>query len=393
MVLALLGVFLLLLGGVAILTGTLPLTDLAALADRVAPILLFVVAMTIVTELCSDAGVFRFIARRLRRWGLGSAWWLWLLVCILAVLTTIFLSLDTTAVLLTPIVVNVARQAGLPPLPFALITVWLANTASLLLPISNLTNLLAQQQLGSITPLGFATLMAAPAVVAILVPMAVVAVVYRGQLTTRYPRTPTVPAGGARPPLPPDRVLGGVSAGILLALIPALLSGLPVWIPASAAAAALILVYAVRRRTALRWGLVPWSLLTFVSGLFVAMAALENLGLPAILASLAGTGGSPAELLRLGATGMLGANVANNLPAYLALEPIADTTPRLLSLLVGVNAGPLITPWASLATLLWHDRLRSMNVQVNWRAFIVFGLGLAPLTVGLSLGALILVTP
>ena len=45
--------------------------------------------------------------------------------------------------LLTPVVIAVARQLGLSAVPFAMTTVWLANTASLLLPVSNLTNLLA----------------------------------------------------------------------------------------------------------------------------------------------------------------------------------------------------------------------------------------------------------
>lgn len=48
----------------------------------------------------------------------------------------------------------------------------------------------------------------------------------------------------------------------------------------------------------------------------------------------------------------------NNLPAYLALEPGARTAGELMALIIGVNAGPIITPWGSLATLLWADQLR-----------------------------------
>ncbi|TPW65361.1 SLC13 family permease, partial [Schumannella sp. 10F1B-5-1] len=104
---------------------------------------------------------FAAIAERLARLGRGHGWVLWLLVVLLAVAATVFLSLDTTAVLLTPVVVLLARHHGYPPLPFALTTVWLANTASLLLPVSNLTNLLAEHALGYSDPARFAALMAA----------------------------------------------------------------------------------------------------------------------------------------------------------------------------------------------------------------------------------------
>ena len=60
-----------------------------------------------------------------------------------AVTSTAVLSLDTTAVLVTPVVLALARQLGLDVALFAYTAVWLANTASLFLPVSNLTNLLA----------------------------------------------------------------------------------------------------------------------------------------------------------------------------------------------------------------------------------------------------------
>ena len=94
-----------------------------------------------------------------------------------------------------------------------------------------------------------------------------------------------------------------------------------------------------------------------------------------MLAELAGSGESPAALLRLSLSGMLGANAVDNLPAYLALEPVAGASPaRLAALLIGVNAGPLITPWASLATLLWHSRLKALGVELRWTRYLVLGL-------------------
>jgi arsenical pump membrane protein len=379
---AVVGAVLLVLGVVAVAIGVLPPPEVAELWERVWPILLFVVAVTVVTELAAEAGLFTWVAQRTARWGRGRAWVLWLLVVLVAALCTVFLSLDTTAVLLTPVVIVLARHAGLNPLPFALTTVWMANAGSLLLPVSNLTNLLAQHAMGDPSPAAFAALMWAPALVAMVVPMVAVFLIARRGLLVRY-------EAGEEEPVD-DRVLFTASAIVVVALVPLLVSGLPVWLPASAAAVVLLAVFLVRRRSVLRFGLVPWQLVVLASGLFLFIEALHALGLGELLAAVSGTGESPLALLRLSLTGMVGANAIDNLPAYLALEPVAGSPVRLAALLIGVNAGPLITPWASLATLLWHQRLTSFDVELRWRRYVLLGAIVAPVTVVLATLALAL---
>jgi Na+/H+ antiporter NhaD and related arsenite permeases len=375
-----LGAGLLVVGVAALLTGLLPADDALAVADRVWPILLFAVAITIVAELAAEAGVFTALAERLARVGLGRAWLLWLLVVALAVASTVFLSLDTTAVLLTPVVVLVARHNGLPPLPFALTTVWLANTGSLLLPVSNLTNLLALDALGHPDPATFATLMLAPAVAAVVVPCVAIAVVARRALASRYVAAPVDPV--------PDRPLFLLASGVLVVLLPLLVSGMPVWLPACVAAVVLTVAFAIRRRAALRWGLVPWGIVVFASGLFLVVEAAHAVGLTDVLAVVAGAGDDPLALLQVAFAGLVGANAVDNLPAYLALEPVAGSPARIAALLVGVNAGPLITPWASLAVLLWHRRLVALGVELRWSRYMLFGIVVAPVTVALATLAL-----
>ncbi|KUM38905.1 SLC13 family permease [Arthrobacter sp. EpRS71] len=391
--LAIIGLVLLVAGGITVATGVLPWQEVAVLVDRVAPILGFVVAMTVVTELVSEAGAFQWIARHVRGWGRGRSALLWLLLALFATLSTVFLSLDTTAVLLTPVVVTVARQAGLPVLPFALTTVWLANTASLLLPISNLTNLLAQHNLGGISPAQFAHLMWAPSLAAVLVPLAFIAVVFRRELRKTYALDSARPAQSPSARAGTDKVLLGTSAVVLVLLIPALVSGAAIWIPATAAAVILAVAFAIRRPTVLKVTLIPWSLLLFTCGLFLVVEATQYLGASLLLGQVAGEGSGFVELLRLAMTGALGSNVVNNLPAYLLAEPLAGGPVRMAALLVGVNAGPLITPWASLATLLWHDRLVRMNVLITWKGYAVFGLIVAPLTIVAAIAALVAVGP
>jgi arsenical pump membrane protein len=377
---AILGGALLLVGAAAIAVGILPGSAALALGERVWPILLFVVAITVVTELAAAAGLFTAVAEQLARWGLNRAWLLWLFVVVLASVSTIFLSLDTTAVLLTPVVIVLARHVGLPVMPFALTTVWLANSASLLLPVSNLTNLLAAGQLPSYPPLRFAELMAAPALVAIVVPCVLLFLIYRRPLLERYElpdRTGTE-----------DRVLLWASAVVVVALLPALVSGIPVWMSALAGAGILVAFFCIRRRRVLRFSLLPWQLVLFASGLFLIVGSASALGLGKVLGAVAGEGDGLLSLLRLAGIGATSANAVDNLPAYLALESTAGSPLRIAALLIGVNAGPLVTPWASLATLLWAERLRGLGVPVSWRRFALLGLLVAPITVGLSVLAL-----
>lgn len=374
--LAIAGAALLLVAAGAVVSGILPPDDLVEIAERVAPILAFVVAVTIVAELAAKAGVFDVAAAWLARASRGRTTVLWLLVVALAVVATAFLSLDTTAVLLTPVVVAVARANGLPPLPFAFTTVWLANTASLVLPVSNLTNLLALGRLPEGGPLGFLGLMGPSAAVAITVTVGLLFIAHRRSLVGRFEPAPV--------PHVTDRMQLGVTSGIVILLMPALVSGLEPWIPATIAAALLVGLFAWRSPRGLSVRLVPWQLLVFASGLFTVMAALESLGSAAVMSAVAGEAGGPFELWRMAATALVAANTVDNLPAYLLLESAAETPERLGALLIGVNAGPLITPWASLATLLWHERLHAVGVEVPWRRFVLWGLVAAPLIVGLA---------
>ncbi|MFI8594318.1 SLC13 family permease [Microbacterium sp. NPDC078428] len=371
--LAIIGGMLWAAGAAALVFGVLPPGDALAIGERVWPILLFVVAMTVVAELAAAAGLFGVCAAWLARVSRGHGWLLWGLVFALAAVTTAFLSLDTTAVLLTPVVIAVARANGLPPLPFALTTVWVANTGSLLLPVSNLTNLLARERLGGIDPWQFAALLGPSAAAALVVPAVILALVFRRSIGTRY--TP------AAPPRVQDRPLLIASALVVGALLPLLLAGIEPWIPTLGAAAVLSACFAVRARRSLRPSLVPWQLVVFAGGLFLVVGAVEAWGAAAFTTAVAGGGDDLADLWRLAGAGAASANLLNNLPAYLALEATADTPVRMAALLIGVNAGPLITPWASLATLLWHQRLVADGVHIAWSRFALLGAVAAPLTI------------
>ncbi|HVU72801.1 MAG TPA: SLC13 family permease [Mycobacteriales bacterium] len=334
---------------------------------RAAPVLGFLAAVTVLAELAQVAGVFDVAAHFCARAARGSTPRLYLLLALLGTATTVLLSLDTTAVLLTPVVLAVAARVGVRPLPFALLAVWLANVASLLLPVSNLTNLLALDRLhlhgGS-----FAARMWLPALVAIVVAVAYLAVVFRRDLRGRYSLDPPADVE--------DRWLFGVGVVACVALAPGVLLGAPPWAVATPCAVVLVVAFLVRRRDVLRLSLVPWRLLVGVELLFVAVTLAGEHGLDRLMRHLEGTHDLQTAAVAAGAS-----NAVNNLPAYLALErgvPGGHPT-QVLALLLGTNIGPLITLWGSLATLLWRQRCRSAGVDVSAKTFALVGLGGMPL--------------
>jgi arsenical pump membrane protein len=309
---------------------------------------------------------------------------LFLLVAALATVTTVLLGLDTTAVLLTPVVLSLSIQLDLPPMPFALLTVWLANTASLLLPVSNLTNLLAIHRL-DLAPHAFAARMWLPALVAIVLTVGLVGLRYRRLLRVRY----AVP----RPPSGEDPVLLFASGLACLGLVPALLLGGSPTVVVPVAAAALTGVFAVRRRAELRLGLVPWRLAVFVLGLALTVETVLRHGGDRTVGAVTGDGTGFADLLQIAGLGAAVSNLLNNLPAYLVIEPQVDSGGgdlRLLALLLGTNVGPMVLLWGSLATLLWRDRCRARGLEVSALGFAAFGLVAVPIVLGASTLALVL---
>ena len=352
-----------LLGSLAVLTRLVTPTEAGDVTTRATPILLFLVAVTVLAELADAAQVFDIAANRAALLARGRTLRLYAMVLLLGIVTTIALSLDTTAVLLTPVVLALAQGLELNPLPFAMAAVWLANTASLLLPVSNLTNLLALEELHTTTT-SYAGRVGLPAAAAIAVTVVALGVWQRRLLPRRYqlPKRTT----------PDDALLFGGATAACGLLVVAVLAGLSVPLAATAAAGLLGLLFLVRRRQALRWSLVPWRLVLMVEGLFLLVAALGPLGLDDLLR--AGVG-SP---MRTAFVSAGAANALNNLPAYLAVERVLPSG-QLIPLLLGVNLGPLVLPWGSLATLLWAERCRARGVRISWLTFGLAGLLLVPL--------------
>src|SRR5579862_8896859 len=157
---------------ILIAAGAIPVGDAGTEARRLGPVIGFLIAILVLAHLCDDDGLFKACGAWMARSAGGRPRRLLALVFVTAAVTTAVLSLDTTVVLLTPVVFATATRVEVRARPQVYACTHLANSASLLLPVSNLTNLLAFAASG--LAFGrFAALMAVPWLAAIGVEYAV----------------------------------------------------------------------------------------------------------------------------------------------------------------------------------------------------------------------------
>jgi Na+/H+ antiporter NhaD/arsenite permease-like protein len=376
-------------GVLCVVTGLLPAAEAEQNIRRILPLLLFLASVIVLANLAREALVFDVIATRLAITGRGSYAALFLLCVAFASVTTIVLNLDTTAVLITPVLLALAARAGIAALPLAMTTIWLANTASLLLPVSNLTNLLAADRIALAAP-AFAARMWAPQLASIAATMLFLWVFYwrRGRRGADHYTSPTPIRLGTPRKRTLFRVTGGACV-LFVAAIPFIRE--QIGFAAAAAAAVAVIAFAVLDRSRLRLQLVPWQLLILVIGLFLVVPTLSRYGLAEVMTALIGTDPGPAGAYRAAAAGAGLSNLLNNLPAYTAGEAVVPlgNEQTLLALLIGTNVGPIVTPWASLATLLCLEACRSHRLRVPMPTFVLTGLGLACTGLAASVGALL----
>ncbi|MER5499725.1 SLC13 family permease [Streptomyces sp. NPDC002466] len=369
-----------------VVAGAVPWPEARAQMDSLLPVVGFLAAILVLAQLCADEGLFTAAGDLVARACRGRTGPLLGGVFLVASAITAVLSLDATVVLLTPVVLATAARVGARPRPYVHACAHLANSASLLLPVSNLTNLLAFTASG-LSFTRFAALMTLPWLAAIAVEYAVLRRFFAADL-----------AAGAHPPKPEEtRPAVPVFTLVVLALtlggfvVTSFAGAEPLW--AALAGAGVLAVRALARRDTTVKGIVRSAhplFCLFVLALGVVVRAVVDNGLGAGIDAFLPDGSSLPELLAVAAAAAVLANLINNLPAILALLPVvaAAGPGPLLAALIGVNLGPNLTYVGSLATLLWRRILHAHGTAPELGEFTRLGLLTVPATLGASTVAL-----
>ncbi|MFY2861630.1 SLC13 family permease [Mycobacterium sp. THU-M104] len=359
---------------ILVASGAISVHQATAQVADLSGVVAFLGAVLVLAKLCDDEGLFRAAGAAIARVGAGSHGLLRQVFVVAATVTAV-LSLDATVVLLTPVVLAGVRLLRTPVRPYAYATASLANAASLLLPVSNLTNLLAFH-VANISFTRFTFVMALPW----LVTIAVVYVAFRWFFAADLRIMPH-PAEREPAPRPPVFVL--VVVGLTLAgfALGQYVGVAPAWV-AVAGASVLAVRSLSRGHTSVVEivGSASVSFLVFVLALGVVVRAVMLSGVDTAMATVLPSGSGLPALLAIAAVAAVLANIVNNLPATLVLLPlVAPAGPvAVLAVLLGVNIGPNLTYVGSLSNLLWRSVLRRHDVEFGAGEYTRLGLCTVP---------------
>jgi arsenical pump membrane protein len=335
------------------------------------PPFVLVAGLLLIGLVADDDGLFAAAGSQIAR-ATGSGPILFVGVALIVGIVTSILNLDTAVAFLTPVLVYTARSRGGGEAPLLYGSLMLANASSLLLPGSNLTNLIVLGHL-HLSGGSFAARTWASAIAAFVVTAAVIAGVEHRALRSKGRAT----TSSARPTVG----LGLLAIGVVTVLVIVLRNpALPV---------AIVGVVVVGVRVTMRSGSARRALdvlgAPILVGLFGVAVALGTLGRvwsgPAtLLAHL--------DLVGTATVAAAGSVLVNNLPAASLLAARVPRDP--VALLIGLNLGPNLCVTGSLAWLLWLRSARSAGAQPSLAKATRLGLVVVPLSMAAALGALVL---
>jgi arsenical pump membrane protein len=338
---------------------------------------LFLTGMMLLAETAREERLFDWLAAHATRLAKGSPGRLFLLIYLVGMVVTVFLSNDATAVVLTPAVAAAMRAAKVErPLPYLLICAFIANAASFVLPISNPANLVIY---GSHMPalLEWVPRYILPSIFSIGITYWMLRLMQgralKQEIETNIP-IPVLSRGG-------KVALWGIGATAAVLLVCSGLDmslGLPTALTGVLTSALVMLRDRKNPREVIKG--ISWSVIPLVAGLFVMVEALGKTGV--ITAITNALHESAARSVNGAAWGSglivaLAANLMNNLPVGLmagsALQ--AGHVPEVVksAVLIGVDLGPNLSITGSLATILWLVALRREGQNVSAWAFLKIG--------------------
>lgn len=374
---------------VALIFGVVNLNDVVAVFDIIWDATLAFIGIIILSMILDEIGFFEYCALKMAKLSMGSGRRMFFYSIILGALVSALFANDGAALILTPILLakmNILRLNTKTILAFLLAGGFISDSASLPFVFSNLTNIVTANYFN----IGFGTFFANmifPFFISTLISMLVLWIVLRKDIPIH------VDTSLLKNPkdVIKHKGLFNFSWFFIALLLCSYFIGDAYHLPISLFAlggAIVFLFIATLTKTIEPKQIIknaPWQVVWFSLGLYIVVYGLKNAGLTSYLSEILLYLNTQSQLVAVVGTGFLAAilsAVMNNMPTIMimdiALRDIANEA-MIYANIIGCNLGPKMTPFGSLATLLWLHTLEKKGIKINYYSYTKFGLIVTPI--------------
>lgn len=368
--------------------GVVSYADLFIVWDIVWDATLAFIGIIILSLVLDEIGFFEWCAIKMAKFSKGSGVKMFVYSILLGAVVSALFANDGAALILTPILLAKMRILKLTPktiLAFLLAGGFISDSASLPFVFSNLTNIVTANYF-DIGFLDYFLTMYFPYIVSVAMTIIVLLLVLRKDI----PKTVDIDLLKDADSVLKNKTLFYFSWGFLAMLLAGYFIGDAYDIPVSVFALGgglLFLFISTLFKTVEPVKIIknaPWQVVWFSLGLYIVVYGLKNAGLTEYLTIILESLNTQGDLIAVVGTGFMSAILSalmNNMPTIMvmdiALQDIGNEA-MVYANIVGCNLGPKMTPFGSLATLLWLHTLSQKGVKIGFWQYSKFGLIVTP---------------
>lgn len=373
---------------VALILGVVSINDVLDVTNIVWDATLAFIGIIILSLVLDEIGFFEWCALKMAKFSKGSGIRMFIYSILLGSFVSALFANDGAALILTPILLAKMRVLQLSTktiIAFLLAGGFISDSASLPFVFSNLTNIVTANYFN----IGFVDYflnMIIPFIVSVIASIVFLWLILRKDIPKKV---------DVRLLKEPKSVIKNMklfyfSWFFLAFLLSAYALGdiykLPISFFALGGALVLLIIASLTKSVNAKNIIkeAPWQIVWFSIGLYIVVYGLKNAGLTEYLTTILNYLVLQGDTIAIISTGFISAilsAVMNNLPTIMIMDIALKDIPNealAYANIIGCNLGPKMTPFGSLATLLWLHVLAKKGIKISFWEYSKFGLIITP---------------
>ncbi|AGR78118.1 arsenical pump membrane protein [Aliarcobacter butzleri 7h1h] len=373
---------------VALILGVVSINDVLDVTNIVWDATLAFIGIIILSLVLDEIGFFEWCALKMAKFSKGSGIRMFIYSILLGSFVSALFANDGAALILTPILLAKMRVLQLSTktiVAFLLAGGFISDSASLPFVFSNLTNIVTANYF-NIGFMDYFLNMIVPFIVSVIASIVFLWLILRKDIPKRV---------DIRLLKEPKSVIKNMnlfyfSWFFLAFLLSAYALGdiykLPISFFALGGALVLLIIASLTKSVNAKNIIkeAPWQIVWFSIGLYIVVYGLKNAGLTEYLTTILNYLVLQGDTIAIISTGFISAilsAVMNNLPTIMIMDIALKDIPNealAYANIIGCNLGPKMTPFGSLATLLWLHVLAKKGIKISFWEYSKFGLIITP---------------